>query len=380
MFTINLFKTKPVPQVTLNSKRENENGWPSFYQCNFLEAGICDYTDRDQGIALLKKETMDSWIQTFKGKPVVIDHQDVSPENFNKLKDKVGYITNVWFNPADGWYWAEFIVDKDEGHKIIQDGWSVSCSFDVVATAGGGEWHASKYTEEITEGAGLHLALVEHPRYEDCRISRVNNSARWNSKDCKVNAGKLEVVMKKDNVGPDLDIMSPLQLDKYMGSLSDVGIQSIIDGDYSEEIKTIAQDHQGDRSKKKEEELMQQQPKKEASKMLFKLFGKKSTVKDNKIDADKVFVDVDGKKVPLATLMNSYEDMEVLQETDSVKINGKDVSIKDLVNSYKSKSNDDDKKKDDDRKDDDEDEEKKDDDKKSKNDDDKKGCDKKNDD
>ena len=73
---------------------------------------------------------------------------------------------------------------------------------------------------------------------------------------------------------------------------------------------------------------------------MWKLFGKKEAVKDNKIDATKVFVDVDGKRVQLSTLMNSYDGIEVLQETDVVTIEGKEVSISELVTSYKnSKAN-----------------------------------------
>jgi hypothetical protein len=171
-------------------------------------------------------------------------------------------------------------------------------------------------------------------------------------------------------------------LDKYLGALSDVGLQTIIDGEHDEAIKKVAKLHQGDRSKKKEEELLASSgstkgkenmvtlTKKEDAKM-WKLFAKKedkASLKNDKIDATKVFVDVDGEKVPLSTLMNSVgEDFEVLQESDTVKINDKDVSIKDLVSAYKnSKSNEDeeegkDKDKEDDKK---EDDDKKDDDKK----------------
>jgi hypothetical protein len=327
---ITLVRTKAVPQVTIKS---NEKGWPSFYRCNFLEPGICSYEDVGQGIALLKKESMDSWIQSFKGRPVIIDHQDVDPSNFKRVE--VGYITNVLYNAATGWYDCDFLIDKDEGHETIDKGWSVSCSFDVLETLPGGEWHASKYDEEIVKGNGLHLALVQTPRYEDCRITRVNNSIKWNSKDTKIKANKT-----------DFSIMSPLQIDKYMSALSDVGLQTIIDGEYEEDIKKVAKAHTGDRAKKKEEELMAQKNKevkntveltKKGGSMKWKLFSKKGEkIENDKIDTAKVFVDVDGEKVPLSTLMNSVgEEFEILQESDSVKINGKDVSIKDLVDVYK---------------------------------------------
>ena len=66
------------PSLRGDSK-SNEKTWPTSYKCNFLEPGIVSYEDVGQGVALLKKESMDTWINSFKGKPVIIDHQNVSP-------------------------------------------------------------------------------------------------------------------------------------------------------------------------------------------------------------------------------------------------------------------------------------------------------------
>ena len=182
---ITLVKTKQVPQVSL---KRNEKSWPKSYKCNFLEPGAVSYEDVKQGVALLKKEATDLWIQTFKGKPVIIEHQDISPETFKKKA--VGYITNVWYEPTDGWWWCEFLITDDEGHEAIKDGYSVSCSFDVADVGPGGEWHSIKYDEEITVGEGLHLALVTSPRYEDCRIvvnskrAVMNITSEWKCQEC----------------------------------------------------------------------------------------------------------------------------------------------------------------------------------------------------
>ena len=73
---------------------------------------------------------------------------------------------------------------------------------------------------------------------------------------------------------------------------------------------------------------------------LFAKKADKASIKNDKIDATKVFVKVDNEMVPLSTLMNSVgSDFELLQESDAVKINGKDVSVADLVAAYKTKSN-----------------------------------------
>jgi hypothetical protein len=197
---VTIIKSKQVPQ------RNNEQGWPKSYKCNFLEPGAVSYEDVGQGMAFLKKETMDTWIQSFKGKPVIIEHQDIDPKNFKSKA--VGYITQVWYEPADGWYWLEFLITDDEGHEAIKDGYSVSCSFDVLETLPGSEWHAIKYDEEITKGDGQHLALVTSPRYEDCRIVVNSKKARINA-DIKIEriGGQYWVTQDgKKSAGPFDDI------------------------------------------------------------------------------------------------------------------------------------------------------------------------------
>jgi hypothetical protein len=281
---ITLIRSKEVPQ-----RKNNEAGWPKTYKCNFLEAGFVSYEDIGQGTCILKKETMDTWIQTFVGKPVIIDHQDIDPANFKRVA--VGYITRIWFDPVDAWYWCEFLITDDEGHKAIQDGYSVSCSFDVIDTAPGGEYHAQKYDEEIIRGEGQHLALVTSPRYEDCRIVANAKNRLFNSKDAKVYA------MTNDT---DFTLMSPIGLDKYMSALSDVGLQTIVDGEYDEEVKKVAQAHVGDRAKKKEEEDI-------ASEREFKLKEKAGKAK-NSLEVT-ISVDTEGGKnevdlSPFASMTN----------------------------------------------------------------------------
>jgi len=79
----------------------------------------------------------------------------------------------------------------------------------------------------------------EHPEFSDEEVWQI-----------------VEDHLKKENAGQDLSLLSPIALDKYMGALRDVGLQTILDGEYTEEIKNVAQQHQGNRAQKKEEELM----------------------------------------------------------------------------------------------------------------------------
>jgi len=178
---------------------KNAKDWPEVYSCKFLEAGIVSYEDSGAGIALLKKETIDKMAHTFIGRPVIIDHQNVTPENYDKVA--VGYVINVRFSPEDAWFYADFIVTDDKARALIDEkGYSVSCAYNVLDVAEGGLWHDIKFDGEITDGSFTHLALVNSPRYEDSKITKqlpamlVNGKAAHylnNQKECGMSIFKL---------------------------------------------------------------------------------------------------------------------------------------------------------------------------------------------
>jgi Uncharacterized protein conserved in bacteria (DUF2213) len=345
---------------------KNEKTWPSFYECNFLEQGLVSYEDVGQGIALLKKETIDKMIPSFIGKPVIDKrHRDISPDNYEQFA--VGYITDIWFDAATGWYRCKFILTDPKARESIENGYGVSCSFKVSGVGSGGEWHAMKYSEEIVKGEGEHLAIVDTPRYEECRIFA-------NSKAAKIDNGKslsavnlnglddyeirvyedmikkgrtkedaLKIIintvegdssqLSKELAGTDyakqmsnnsktnknggnmekidnanLDILSPIQLDKYLDSLTDAGLQGILDGEHSGEIKTAAKMHMGNREKLALEAQAGgggAEKKKEAS-------------VDKKLNAEEAFVMIGDKEVSVADLIKENaklkNDLEELKD------------------------------------------------------------------
>jgi hypothetical protein len=80
----------------------------------------------------------------------------------------------------------------------------------------------------------------EHPEFSDDQVWQIVE----------------DHLKEKENESQDLSLLSPIALDKYMGALSDVGLQTILDGEHDEEIKKVAQAHQGNRAQKKEEEML----------------------------------------------------------------------------------------------------------------------------
>lgn len=115
------------------------------------------------------------------GSPVIIEHQDVTDKNADKIR--CGVISDAYFNEPDGWYYAEGIIWDDKAISLINDGWSVSCSYDFLAfNDEGGEENNIKYDKEFTELNFTHLAIVNNPRYERANIvfnSKDEEKGKW---------------------------------------------------------------------------------------------------------------------------------------------------------------------------------------------------------
>lgn len=104
------------------------------------------------------------------GVPVIINHKDLSKDNADG--ERVGVVSNVWFDEKDGWYWCDGIIwDETAQNLITNQGWSVSCSYDVkLADDEGGTENNIPYDIEFLDGVFTHLAIVDNPRYERANI------------------------------------------------------------------------------------------------------------------------------------------------------------------------------------------------------------------
>ena len=151
-----------------DTRIKNARQWAKTYTFKFIEPGLVNYNDVKMGTLLLRKETIDRMIPSFVDKPLVINHQEVTPGNFEDIA--VGYIKSVYYNAVDGGYYADVLVTNDEGHRRIEDGWGVSSAYKVGNIGEGGKHHNIQYDGEIMNGEGEHLALVRNPRYEDCTL------------------------------------------------------------------------------------------------------------------------------------------------------------------------------------------------------------------
>lgn len=181
-------------------QKQNAKGYPEFYTCNFLTPGLVSYEDVGAGIAWLSKETIINMLPSFQGKPVVIDHIDVTEKSYTD--HAVGYITRVWFDDMQGWAMCNFILIDDKAKDKISKGYSVSCAYDQVVTdPTGGEKNAIHYHEEIMSGVGNHLALVTSPRYEEAKITPLNCMMLVNSKRAAIQKEESSVTVTNATKG-----------------------------------------------------------------------------------------------------------------------------------------------------------------------------------
>lgn len=133
----------------------------------FIEAGLVSY--EKAGVLKVSKETLDKFVQSLVGCPVIIRHQIVKNENVDEIR--CGVVSGVSYNSADGWFWCEGIIWDAEAIKKIEQGWSVSCTYTVTESTGeSGEWHNMSFDDELLNGVFEHLAIVPNPRYEEATI------------------------------------------------------------------------------------------------------------------------------------------------------------------------------------------------------------------
>lgn len=155
------------------------NGKGRKFVSKFIEPGVASY--EQFGDVLITKETLNKFINTMVGCPVIIKHKDITDKNADK--ERVGVVSDVWFNETDGWFYCSGIIwDKQAIDLVKNQGWNVSCTYDFESDKESKTHNGKKIDMEFTGGNFLHLALVDNPRYERANIvmnSKVENEGRW---------------------------------------------------------------------------------------------------------------------------------------------------------------------------------------------------------
>ena len=169
-------KTNLVINSDIELGEQEGNGKGRYFMSRFIEPGIAHY--EELGDILITKETLNKFIQTMVGVPVIIDHEDVTDKNVDKLR--VGSVSKVWFNEFDGYFYCEGILTDPEAIDLVKNqGWNVSCAYSFQSVPK--DTHNGKKIDlEFIDGEFLHLAIVKNPRYEGANIVvNKNDDVEW---------------------------------------------------------------------------------------------------------------------------------------------------------------------------------------------------------
>ena len=153
----------------------------TFYGRHF-HPGVAQYSEHDNLKIYVPEDTAKKMDETFSGKPVFVDHQDVDPESFSNAD---GYVARSFYEPLDGSHWAEFVVTTEKGLECIKKGYKLSNSYYRVKESGGGEHIAVPYQKKLVNGRYEHLAIVKSPRYEKSVIMTPEEFKEYRNKKQK---------------------------------------------------------------------------------------------------------------------------------------------------------------------------------------------------
>ncbi|MBR5786518.1 MAG: DUF2213 domain-containing protein, partial [Clostridia bacterium] len=162
-------KSRTVNNAIITLGDIDDSGKGRHFKSRFIQPGVAGYPGQF-GNVLITKESLDKFIKTMVGVPVIINHKDINKKNADDLR--VGVVNSVWYDNKDGWYWCDGIIWDETAQNLITDkNWSVSCSYDVkTANNEGGTENNIKYDMEFLDGVFTHLAIVNNPRYERANI------------------------------------------------------------------------------------------------------------------------------------------------------------------------------------------------------------------
>lgn len=141
-----------------------------------MRAGLCEYSDER---VLVSNETLAKMAKTCYGIPLImpehVDHEELK----NNLEQYLcGRVADMHFDEKNDVWLAHCVAETEEALDLFNKGWGVSTSYQVEQKGNGGTLNAVEYNSEILDGTYLHLAIVEHPRYEMAK-----NPTFYNSKD-----------------------------------------------------------------------------------------------------------------------------------------------------------------------------------------------------
>ena len=174
-------QAKPSPclrdNIALCDARLNFADDGRHFRCDFIREGPVYF--QTHGIEVLRRGTIEAALESYVGKPLVIEHISPSIDVADASKFvRHGTIEKAGFDKESGWFFCEGVVDTEEGKRAALE-LNPSCGYRVNAKDDRPcRWNNIPYARELTQIEFHHLALTKiRPRYEeaDFRLNAVEN-------------------------------------------------------------------------------------------------------------------------------------------------------------------------------------------------------------
>lgn len=147
--------------------------------------GVAEYREPNKAPyrVFLNENTLREMDPTFAGRPVFVMHVDGVDDDIDVLRtDADGWVTESFYNQADGKHWVKFLAVSEKAERAIKQGMRLSNCYEPRTFGQGGLWNGVQYDREITGGEYEHLAIVPNPRYEESVILSPEEFKRYNEK------------------------------------------------------------------------------------------------------------------------------------------------------------------------------------------------------
>ncbi len=154
-------------------KVENSRG--QVYYGRHMYPGVAEYRpSRHQMFRLLIKEpAIRKMGTTFPGRPLFVHHNEHFSDELDKLRTEAdGWVSDSFYNEADGAHWAKILLVTDRAIKAQEEGYGLSNAYDfkrVDETPG--VYNGLDYDFEVLDGEYKHMALVPNPRYDSVLLT-----------------------------------------------------------------------------------------------------------------------------------------------------------------------------------------------------------------
>ncbi len=172
------------------------------FKAQFIRAGVVKYDDET---ILVREENLHMIANSFEGVPVIVGHEFITENNVDDLKVGICGKANLG-GGFNGFKDIDIIIDDDRGLQAINAGFSVSCSLKPTKTLGSGTYNNVPYDREVTEAQGLHMALVEEPRYEEAVIFENSKSSKDKEKDNNIIKASMFKLFNNSKKNKEMDL------------------------------------------------------------------------------------------------------------------------------------------------------------------------------